>query len=213
MIEFEPFPKVPRLNRDIVITEKIDGTNAQILIVEVEEDGPELNQAVATVHNQGTVWALFAGSRKRWVTPGKTTDNHGWAGWVAERVDQLVGLGEGRHFGEFWGPGIGKRYSGLVAEKRFSLFNTARWNADNTPDCVDVVPVIYQGQRLIDDIGIGELDAVDYAMELLRQNGGSFAVPGCDRPEGVMVYHSASNQIFKVTLENDGVPKSLAEAA
>ena len=30
---FVPFPKMARLRRDILITEKIDGTNAQIVIV------------------------------------------------------------------------------------------------------------------------------------------------------------------------------------
>jgi hypothetical protein len=29
MSDFIPFPKIPRLRRDIVITEKIDGTNVQ----------------------------------------------------------------------------------------------------------------------------------------------------------------------------------------
>ncbi len=33
---FKPWPKIPRLRRDIVITEKIDGTNA---IIHVAEDG------------------------------------------------------------------------------------------------------------------------------------------------------------------------------
>jgi hypothetical protein len=31
-MEFEAFPKIPRLKRDMVITEKIDGTNACVLI-------------------------------------------------------------------------------------------------------------------------------------------------------------------------------------
>lgn len=33
MLPFEKFNKISRLSRDIVITEKIDGTNAQIYIV------------------------------------------------------------------------------------------------------------------------------------------------------------------------------------
>ena len=32
-IEFQGFGKIPRLNRDIVITEKIDGSNAAIGII------------------------------------------------------------------------------------------------------------------------------------------------------------------------------------
>jgi hypothetical protein len=34
MPEFAGFPKISRLSRDCIITEKIDGTNAQILITE-----------------------------------------------------------------------------------------------------------------------------------------------------------------------------------
>jgi hypothetical protein len=33
-IEFQAFPKIPRLVRDCVITEKLDGTNASIIITE-----------------------------------------------------------------------------------------------------------------------------------------------------------------------------------
>lgn len=32
MLEFVEFPKIPRLSRDIIVTEKIDGTNAQIYL-------------------------------------------------------------------------------------------------------------------------------------------------------------------------------------
>ena len=43
--EFKPWPKIPRLRRSIVITEKIDGTNA---IIHVAEDG------TLTLDNLGT---------------------------------------------------------------------------------------------------------------------------------------------------------------
>ena len=32
MIQFKEFPKMPRLSREMIITEKIDGTNASIFI-------------------------------------------------------------------------------------------------------------------------------------------------------------------------------------
>ena len=35
-LEFRPYPKTPRLNREIVVTEKIDGTNGAIVIEEWE---------------------------------------------------------------------------------------------------------------------------------------------------------------------------------
>ena len=37
-VPFVEFPKIPRLKRDIVVTEKIDGTNASILVPEDEAE-------------------------------------------------------------------------------------------------------------------------------------------------------------------------------
>jgi hypothetical protein len=51
---------------------------------------------------------------------------------------------------------------------------------------------------------------VDLAMKELI-DGGSFAVPGFDKPEGIIVYHTASKQNFKVLIENDHMPKGLTE--
>jgi hypothetical protein len=122
MSEFVPFPKIARLNRDVVVTEKIDGTNA---CVNVGEDG-----------------AVRAASRTRWITP--EDDNYGFARWVAEHADELRLLGPGAHFGEWWGAGIQRRYG--MSEKRFSLFNVGRWGDDSSrPACVDVVPVLGRG--------------------------------------------------------------------
>jgi len=33
-IIFQEFPKIPRLNREMIVTEKIDGTNGQIIITD-----------------------------------------------------------------------------------------------------------------------------------------------------------------------------------
>ena len=35
--EFKPFPKMPRLNREVLLTEKIDGTNASVFIREITD--------------------------------------------------------------------------------------------------------------------------------------------------------------------------------
>jgi hypothetical protein len=175
-ILFEDFPKIPRLRRGCVISEKIDGTNAQIYVP--EDDSP-----------------LLVGSRNRWITP--EADNYGFARWVAEHADELrTGLGPGRHFGEWWGAGIQRRYG--LAEKRFSLFNTARWNAVNLPACCSVVPVLHDGPFTD--------DAVASTMERLRTEG-SVAAPGFMNPEGIVVYHIAARSLFKMTLENDEQPK------
>jgi len=118
--EFIPFPKIPRLKRGCIITEKIDGTNAQVV---VGEDG-----------------SVRAGSRKRWITPDN--DNFGFATWVKQHEDELRDLGPGQHFGEWWGLGIQRGYE--LSERRFSLFNSGRWSGER-PACCNVVPVLYAG--------------------------------------------------------------------
>lgn len=193
---FEGFPKIARLSRDSVITEKIDGTNAQILITESGE--------------------LLAGSRSRWITP--EDDNYGFARWVHQNRDELMTLGPGRHFGEWWGSGCQRGYGLKNGEKRFSLFNVFRWVEHGTepqpmkcadprevklqqilPPCCNLVPVLYRGEF--------DTNAVHVALEDLRVNG-SKASPGFMDPEGVVLFHSAGNVGFKKTLKKDEEPKS-----
>jgi hypothetical protein len=71
---------------------------------------------------------MLAGSRSQYITPER--DNHGFARWVQDDADELWALGEGRHFGEWWGSGIQRGYGLQKGEKRFSLFNVARWADD-----------------------------------------------------------------------------------
>jgi hypothetical protein len=40
---------------------------------------------------------------------------------------------------------------------------------------------------------------------------GSRAAPGYDKPEGIVVYHTASRSMYKVTLEGDEKPKGSTE--
>lgn len=181
--EFSEFPKMARLSRECIITEKIDGTNAQIYI---DDDGD-----------------MHVGSRNKWISPAN--DNAGFARWVEENKQELFKLGPGKHFGEWWGLGIQRRYD--MKEKRFSLFNVSRWDPLSPtreaiiPSCVSVVPTLYKG--------IFDTSQVDATLELLRAKG-SYASPGFMKPEGVVVYHIASGVGFKKTLEKDEMPKSLA---
>lgn len=123
MDDFRPFAKIARLSRNCVITEKIDGTNAQIYI-----------------NDKGDLEGV--GSRKRWITP--QDDNFGFARWAYEHTQELEELGPGNHFGEWWGLGIQRKYG--LEEKRFSLFNTSRWADDAVrPACCHVVPVLFEG--------------------------------------------------------------------
>lgn len=118
---FREFPKIPRLFREIVVTEKIDGTNG---CVYVAEDGI----------------IVTAQSRSQVVT--QANDNFGFARWVEENAVELRHLGPGYHYGEWWGAGIQRRYG--QQRKWFSLFNVSRWT-DDRPPCCSVVPVLWRG--------------------------------------------------------------------
>jgi hypothetical protein len=107
-------------------------------------------------------------------------------------------LGPGRHFGEWWGHGIARKYDMPI--KVFSLFNTGRWNAANPPPaCCSVVPVI--------GTAICNSESIDDALGILRLRG-SLAAPGFMKPEGIIIYHTAAKVSFKKTLDNDHSPKS-----
>ena len=188
---FEPFSKTPRLNRNIIVSEKLDGMNGQIYITE-END-------------------LYIGSRSKWLCA--TDDCKGFANWVLAHRNEIMTLGPGRHFGEWWGQGLGRKYG--LKEKRFSLFNTRRWALHGTepkvigpmgrtqdilPACCSLVPVLYDGP-------FSEV-AIKSCLAQLREQG-SLAAPGFDDPEGIIVFHEGANLGFKVTLKGDESPKSL----
>ena len=203
-MEFQPWPKIPRYNRGILITEKIDGTNAQLRFTPVDGDpqAPE-NQKILEGSATNLIVpgldrriAVHVGSRKRWLQPGKHTDNFGFAGWAVERAQELYGaLGMGGHYGEWYGVGIQRGY-GLV-ERRLALFNTDKAPAIEHLDNVEVVPELYRGP-----MGKDPNDLVNYL-----NASGSLAVPGWMKPEGVVIYHLAARTSFKVLCENDDVPK------
>lgn len=197
-IGFVGFPKMARLSRECVITEKIDGTNAQICIT---EDGQ-----------------MLVGSRNHWIIPEH--DNYGFAAWAYTHREELMKLGVGRHFGEWWGQGIQRKYG--LTEKRWSLFNVSRWclsgetpqriptadprivkYQDVLPECCHLVPVLYRG--------LFTTDACEAAIADLRVNG-SKAAPGFIKPEGIVCFHLAGNVGFKKTLDDDDSPKSSAKS-
>ncbi len=176
-MEFKEFPKISRLSREIVVTEKIDGTNASVFI---GDDGE-----------------FLTGSRTRWITP--QDDNYGFSKWAHEHKEELMQLGPGMHFGEWWGQGIQRKYN--TNEKRWSLFNVHKW-AEVRPACCHVVPVLWRGSfnTMILD---GELARLEFE--------GSVAAPGFMKPEGIVIFHTASGHLYKKTIEKDEVPKALAD--
>ena len=207
MVEFVAWEKTPRYFRDIVITEKIDGTNAAVVIEEApygfgaDERTPEGGIVVDTP--EGLV-VLAAQSRRRLITP--ESDNRGFARWVHENRETIVNdLGIGRHFGEWWGQGIQSGYG--LSEKVFSLFNTRKWmHTDFTTPNMMTVPILYIGPH-------SELEVRD-ALQGLREFGSAatedFNGSTFRRPEGICIFHTAANRVFKVTLESDEQPKSVA---
>lgn len=187
MTDFLPFPKIHRWNhaQHIFITEKIDGSNGQIVI---NEDCTDLK----------------VGSRTRWIVPGD--DNFGFASWAYENKESLLKLGKGQHFGEWWGLGIQRCYN--LREKRFSLFNTLRWDTPEQQERlkdipnVSVVPCLYKGpfsDSKIDDV------------LLALGQGGSVASPGFQNPEGIVIYMPDTKSLYKKTF-NDNLSKYMLAA-
>lgn len=188
---FESFKKIPRLGRQVVITEKLDGTNAQVCI------------------HHDPAMPLAIGSRNRWITPGKSTDNYDFARWVLDNEEAIRRLGPGKHFGEWWGVDIERRYG--LSERRWSLFDT-RWTEQELrdrglPANVHVVPTISTAPLLPAGPRVtangGQRDPVQAAIELLFARG-SLAAPGFMNPEGIVVRHSASGHLYKWTFGGDG---------
>lgn len=174
--EFKDFGKISRLRTiTALVTEKIDGTNAQILV----PDDPAL--------------PVLAGSRNRFVTPEK--DNFGFARFVYENAEMFRRLGPGRHFGEWWGAGIGRRYG--QTEKFLSLFNVGRYGdglPEGLPANVRLVPVLWTGPV--------DTSAIQAVIDNLYATG-SVAVPGWMKPEGVIVQIPSAGVRWKVTDNGD----------
>ena len=165
-IEFKAWPKITRIEnkKPPIFTEKIDGTNACVVITEEGEFGCQ--------------------SRSQIITPEK--DNYGFAKWAYHHKEELMKLGPGHHFGEWWGLGIQRGYG--LTEKRFSLFNSRRWGEHNpnTPLCVSVVPLL-------------EVSSITEVKQLLISKG-SFAAPGYMNIEGAVMYEPDTDTCFKIIM-------------
>lgn len=202
---FQRFASLTRFSHDWTITEKIDGTNACIVIdpMASADDAPYRDQVIAeipgAIHGEFPLYVL-AQSRNNLITPAK--DNAGFANWVANNAAELVEiLGVGRHFGEWCGAGIQRRYGLNI--KKFALFNTHRWrDLAGHPDGgliggqLTVVPVLAEGY--MDNPGAVAMGA----MSMMKQNGSVFA-PGFMDPEGVVMRYNPSGTVFKKTFDYD----------
>lgn len=210
-MSYPGFGKIPRWNREVVLTEKLDGTNGLVCVI------PPVDIETAKVYevDDGKTWPprnveffqgrsrpprgkmlpdgteVAAGSRKRWLNP--QADNHGFAQWVWDHSDELSELGPGMHYGEWYGHKINRGYG--LKECRFALFNVAKWGEER-PKCCEVVTVLSRcdASQLNDVLG--------FWLKVLEVEGSSH-VPGFMRPEGIVLYHTAGEHLYKVTLEGD----------
>lgn len=190
-MDFVGFGKISRVAKalECTISEKIDGTNAQIVIT------GEGNDDLSVAKQDGLY--LYTGSRKRYITPAD--DNFGFAAWAEENAEELFKLGEGRHFGEWYGGKIQRGYD--TPHKSFALFNTHRWwdfyqahllgKTEQFPACCKVVPLLWKGKF--------STTIIDEIMEDLKTLG-SRVEEGYMKPEGIMVY--MNNTYMKHTFEN-----------
>lgn len=191
--EFVPWAKTYRLftGKGIVVTEKIDGTNACIVF---DDEGD-----------------MFVQSRRRIITP--ESDNYGFARWATDMQDELFYiLGPGRHYGEWWGQGIQRGYG--MNRKVFSVFNTRRWYGgtdEETLDSMDTrsymaglagmitaVPTIYSGH-------FSEYEILKSA-NVLRTDGSMAArLQGVDydNAEGVCIFFPDNGMVMKHVFDND----------
>lgn len=143
MSEWTGFPKIARLNRDCVVTEKVDGTNAAILIqsgrLRVYSKSEELTGSI---------------------------DSYGFYAWVMERKRAILDTFEdGLLRGEFAGPGINRNRHQLTS-KTFYCFAAeprVREGVTGLPDGFNVVPVLYEGPF--------DTAAINREVDRLRING------------------------------------------
>ena len=174
---FKEWPKTPRYeDSNITFSEKIDGTNSCIIVE---------NNSIVGVQ-----------SRNRLIT--RESDNMGFANWVYDNQEELASLlGDGYHYGEWWGLGIQRRYN--MERKVFSLFNAHRWkglfNAPAGQMLVDVVPSYTV--HLNDGASMDALIAK--AKEYFMGNSIAAAKYGKEfsNPEGFVMYHDRSQQLYK----------------
>lgn len=185
MVEFKEWPKIPRGGRGklITITEKIDGTNACVIVENgVVVGSQSRNQLLGHNHITGE-YEVY-------------NDNYGFAQWVKQHKYKLAGLGDGYHYGEWVGPGIQSNPHNLK-KKTFFLFNSDRWRdgRQQRPEGVECVPVLYEGPNDLNDDWI---DKIESTMEELEQSAREKGYT----PEGVIVWYHKFRRYEKYTFKN-----------
>ena len=193
MGQFKGWGSTPRWHKGLTVTEKINGTNACVLIY----DGQ-----------------VKAQSRKRMITPDD--DNYGFAKWVYDNAGVLMDtLGYGYHYGEWFGEGIQKNPLGIEG-KRFALFHATKYTEDNgyelnKVDGLETVPLLFHGQANYMTLAEVIEDLENHGSKV---PGAKFVRNGYDHEpdvyapaEGVIVWHKETQQKYKILLEDDAFHK------
>jgi hypothetical protein len=179
MTEFKAWPKINRFTQPFVtITEKIDGTNACVIVEDGKVIGAQSRSQLLVHDNSGELT--------------KYNDNAGFAQYVIENQNTLFALGDGYHYGEWAGPGIQKNPHNLN-QKYFFLFNTGRFVNDEAVSLfpyVRVVPTLYSGYY--ED---GIVESVMNMLNISAKEKGYI-------PEGVCIYWHNFDKYSKATFKN-----------
>ena len=169
-IEFKAWPKIARgKGQHVTISEKLDGTNACVIIIDGELTGVQSRKRLLTLDN----------------------DNYGFCKWAYENKEKLEELGDGYHYGEWYGEGIQKNHHKKDG-KYFALFNTFRWTETPLPIelNLEIVPILYVGP--VDDINI------ENAMLSLELQAKELDYT----PEGVVAYYHNTKTYEKYTFKS-----------
>lgn len=197
MGHFKSWGSTTRENKNKTITEKIDGTNACLVITDGE---------------------VKAQSRKRMITPDD--DNYGFARWAYDNAGALLDtLGYGYHYGEWYGEGIQKNPLGIEG-KRFALFHATKYTAANgfdleQVDGLETVPLLHHGQcnlwtipNIMQDLDLygskvkgARVEKVPSFMDM------NITFDRAASAEGIIIWNNETKTRTKMLLENDAFHK------
>lgn len=206
MPKLKRWAPTPDLFANATLTELMDGHTVAVHVEALKrsqpggevtiQDGDVMYMDASGAAQFFRVWVQ---NRERVVYPDHR-DLQGVAKWARAHAAQIAQtLGPGIHLGEWWGYKICRGYGLGQGDRRFSLFNTARWRyIDGTQvPSMYVVPVLWEGP-----LGDNWTTVIEKMDKLLVE--GSSAVPGYRHPEGVMLYHASADTMMKHVFEGKG---------
>lgn len=175
MTEFKKFPKIYRSEQGkVTITEKIDGTNAGIILSDGVVVGCQSRNRILSLDNDHMGFCKWVEEWK-----GNLVDLYDWTRPPTEEYQYV--------YGEWAGPGIRKNRHGL-AVKTFFVFNPDL--SSSTPNVYNT-PVLYSGTS---DGGM-----VQKTLQTLYDSGSTITPP--KKAEGVVCYWHNTGWLTKETFD------------